>query len=358
MNNLEFHDWWVLAFLLIPLLFGLRTGIARRPAFAYSSLFHLNTLRRNWLVRTAWLPRLLAAIGLAFCVVALARPREGKQETQIRTEGVDIVLAVDVSGSMIAHDFALPADALGEDSGTWDKLVQGSGLSRGKEQIVDRLTAAKAVIREFVQKRPNDRIALVAFAGRAYTLCPPTLDHGWLLEMLDRAEIGMIEDGTAIGSAIGTSVNRLRESPAKSRIVVLLTDGSNNAGDITPESAAEAAKALEIKVYAVAAGAQDYAPIPETDLFGKRIFRQHYLPIDMNTLQTIADTTGAKAYRASDTENLSSIYDEIDQLETSEIEIKKYLDYEELFPFLLGAGLTLLALSQVMSRTRWEVLPS
>ncbi|MDD8046280.1 MAG: VWA domain-containing protein [Verrucomicrobiota bacterium] len=357
MKHLEFHDLWVLGLLIIPLVYALRTAAARRPALSYSSLFHLEALRRNWVVRTAWAPRLLTALGLTLCILGLARPRAGKQETQIRTEGVDIVLAVDVSGSMIAHDFALPAAEAASGGSTWQRLRETAITSRNS-QIVDRLTAAKAVIRQFVQKRPNDRIALVAFAGRAYTLCPPTLDHGWLLSMLERAEIGMIEDGTAIGSAIGTSVNRLRESTAKSRIVVLLTDGSNNVGEITPAGAAQAAKALGIKVYAVAAGAQDYAPIPGIDLFGKRIFRQQYLPIDMATLQSVAEITGAKAYRASDTENLSSIYDEIDQLETSEIEIKKYLDYHELFTYLLAGGLLLLGLAQCMSRTRWEVLPA
>ena len=331
---IEFHSPWFLLLLVVPLAAAVLHW--RRPAawLAFTSLKHLRRRRQTLLVRTAALPNALAALGLALCIAALARPRKGKEETVVRSEGVDIVLTVDVSGSMTAHDFRIDG------------------------RPADRLAAVKTVIRDFVARRPDDRIGLVAFASRAYTVCPLTLDHGWLLELLEQLKIRMIEDGTAIGSAIGTSVNRLRESTAKSRIAVLLTDGSNNAGEITPEDAAAAARALGVKVYTIAAGQSDYAPVPAQDPFGQLTFVRQYLPIEMESLRRIAQTTGAQAYRATDTENLRNIYGEIDRLERSEFEMRRYLDYRELFAPPLFAGLGLLFLAEIMRRTLWEVIPA
>ena len=204
-------------------------------------------------------------------------------------EGVDIVLAVDVSGSMLAEDFTL-------------------GNARA-----NRLAVVKSVVRDFVASRPVDRIGLVLFGARAYTQCPLTLDHGWLLQNLERAEVGMIEDGTAIGAGLATAVNRLRASTAKSKLVVLLTDGQQNAGRTTPQTAAEAAAALGIKVYTVGAGTRGMAPFPATDLFGNKVYRPMQVDVDEDTLKKVATATGGRYFRATDTQSLRDIYAEIDR---------------------------------------------
>src|SRR6185436_8779816 len=222
--------------------------------------------------------------------------------TQIHREGVDVVLAVDISGSMLAEDFELP-----------------SGRA-------SRLDVVKSVVKDFVEARVEDRVGLVLFAARAYTQCPLTLDHGWLRQNLDRAQIGMIEDGTAVGAGIATAVNRLRPSTAKSKFVVLLTDGQSNAGRITPQTAAEAAAALGVKVYTVGAGTRGLAPYPAQDLFGNKVYRPMPVDIDEDTLNKIASTTGARYFRATDTKSLSDIYAEIDRSEKTPFEAPQYLD--------------------------------
>src|SRR5262249_17830781 len=204
----------------------------------------------------------------------------------------------------------------------------------------NRLQAVKSVVKEFVAARPEDRIGLVLFAARPYTQCPLTLDHGWLLQNLDRAEIGMIEHGTAAGSApatavhrlrLSTAVNRLRPSAAKSKFVVLLTDGQSNAGKITPQTAAEAAEALGIKVYTVGAGTRGLAPFPAQDMFGNKVYRPMQVDIDEETLKKIADTTGGKYFRATDTASLRQIYEEIDRSAKSTFEAPQFYDYRELY---------------------------
>ena len=243
------------------------------------------------------------------------------------------MLAVDVSGSMLSEDFTLP-----------------SGRA-------SRLDAVKAVVREFVAARPEDRVGLVLFAARPYTQCPLTLDHGWLLQNLDRAKIGMIEDGTAIGSGLATAVNRLRASTAKSKFVVLLTDGQQNAGRITPETAAEAAAALGIKVYTVGAGTRGLAPFPMQDMFGNKVYRPIPVDIDEKTLEKVAQATHGRYFRATDTKSLHDVYAEIDRAEKTPFEAPQFLDYRELYAWLVWPALGLVLAEVALGETVLRKLP-
>jgi Ca-activated chloride channel family protein len=216
---------------------------------------------------------------------------------------------------------------------------------------------AKSVIDRFIEARPNDRIGLVAFAGRPYLVSPLTLDHDWLRQNLERTRIGLVEDGTAIGTALATSVNRLRGEDAKSRIVVLLTDGMNNAGKVAPETAAEAARALGVKVYAIAAGTEGEAPMPVTDAFGRRRIVRATVDVDEETLTRVAEETGGKFFRATDTDSLSRIYDEIDRLEKSHVTATQYEKAEDLFAWALVPGLACLLLEGALAHTRLRRLP-
>jgi Ca-activated chloride channel family protein len=184
-----------------------------------------------------------------------------------------------------------------------------------------------------------------------------TLDHGWLLQNLERVRLGLVEDGTAIGSALASAANRLKEKEAKSRIVVLLTDGDNNAGKVSPATAAEAAKALGIKVYTVGAGTRGYAPMPVQDMLGRKLYRNVKVDVDEETLRKIADLTNAKYYRATDTKTLKQIFDQIDTLEKSTVELNQYTQYRDLFPWFLGAGFGVLALQTVLAQTVGRKLP-
>ncbi|TMA50505.1 MAG: VWA domain-containing protein, partial [Deltaproteobacteria bacterium] len=234
---------WLLALAaLLPLVWPWRRGAARTAALRFPTLAGLRAVAPAGAARRRIVLAVLRLVALVLLAVAFARPQAGTAATKVHREGVDVVLAVDVSGSMLSEDFTL-----------------GSGRA-------SRLDAVKAVVKEFVAARAEDRIGLVLFGARPYTQCPLTLDHGWLLQNLERAKVGMIEDGTAIGSGLATAVNRLRASTAKSKFVVLLTDGQQNAGRITPETAAEAAAALGIKVYTVGAGTRGLAPFPMQDI--------------------------------------------------------------------------------------------
>jgi len=270
---------------------------------------------------------------LALVIAALARPQFGRAESRYRGEGIDIMLAVDISGSMLAEDFTVDS------------------------QRVNRLEAVKSVVKQFVDRRASDRIGLVLFGARPYTQCPLTLDHGWLLQNLDRAQIGMIEDGTAIGSALATAAARLKLSDAKSKVVILLTDGQNNAGKISPLTAADAAAALKVKTYTIGAGTRGLAPYPARDLFGNVVYQPVQVDIDEETLTAIADKTNGRYFRATDTESLEKIYEDIDQLERTEFEAPRYLDYDEWYPWLLLPAVALLAFELTLSQTILRRLP-
>jgi Ca-activated chloride channel family protein len=255
------------------------------------------------------------------------------QESKIESEGIDIVLAIDTSTSMLAEDFELG----------------------GKRE--NRLEVVKEVVREFITQRNSDRIGIVAFASRAYTVSPLTLDYGWLMQSLERVKIGMIEDGTAIGSGLSSALNRLKDTTAKGKVVILLTDGRNTAGRISPITAAEDAAALDIKAYTIGAGTKGLAPYPAQDLFGNKVYRQVSIEIDEQILRKIAENTGAQYFRATDTESLKAIYESIDTLEKTTIEETGYREYKELFHLFLIPGLVLLLLEIVLKKSLLRSLP-
>ena len=278
----------------------------------------------------------LAFFGLlafALLIVAFARPRHGKGSTDIEASGIDIVLTLDVSGSMEALDFQL----------------------EGK--TMNRLEVVKSVVGKFVGQRPNDKLGMVAFAGRPYLVSPLTMDHEFLGKRLASVNMGQVEDGTAIGSAIATSVSHLRNSNAKSRIIILATDGVNNAGSVNPLTAAEAAKALGIKVYTIGTGVRGEAPMPVKDAFGNTHLQTVKVEIDEEMLRNIATATGGQYYRATDTDSLDKIYESINQLEKTTRKLKKYQQYDELYLWFLVPGLGLLLLELVLAQTRFRRLP-
>lgn len=275
----------------------------------------------------------LRLVSCILIIIALARPQSPIEDSKIQSEGIDIVLAIDCSTSMLAEDFKIG----------------------GRRQ--NRLEVIREVVKDFVQGRANDRLGLIAFAGGAYTVCPLTLDHGWLLENLERVKTGLIEDGTAIGLGLASALNRLKNTKAKSKVVILLTDGRNNAGNISPLTAAEAAKVLKIKVYTIGAGTKGLAPYPVKDFFGNTVYQPMDVDIDEDVLKEIAEKTGGRYFRATDTESLRQIYKEIDRLEKTVIEDKGYQEYQELFPMFLIPGIILLYAEIILSNTFLRKIP-
>jgi len=271
---------------------------------------------------------ILRALVLFLFIIALARPRSGYEETKIHTEGIDIVLTMDLSTSMKAVDFK-----------------------------PNRLEAAKVVAEDFIKGRTNDRIGLVVFAAESFTQCPLTLDYGVLTSFLERLDFGLIEDGTAIGMGLATGVNRLKTSKAKSKVLILLTDGKNNAGVIDPITAAELAKTYQIKVYTIGVGTRGEAMYPVDDpIFGKRYVPQK-VDIDEDLLREVARITGGKYYRAIDENKLKSIYDEISSMEKTKVEVENYMKYKELAWIFVLAGLFLLFIEMILNNTLFRKLP-
>lgn len=335
MVSMAFRDPLILVLIVLilpPLLYFSirRKGTSQAP---FPSLDTLKKLKPSFFQRYRSILIILRSLSIVLMVIALARPQHGNEQTKVTTEGIDIVLAVDISGSMLAEDFEVG----------------------GKR--FNRLYVVKQVVKDFIGKRTNDRIGLVVFAGRAYTQCPMTLDYGMLLQLLEKVEIGMIEDGTAIGSSIGTSVERLRNTKAKSKVIVLLTDGRNNAGEIDPFTAAEIAKTLGIKIYTIGAGTKGLAPFPAVDIFGNKVMRQVKIDIDDAALTEIAKITDGKYYRATDTESLKEIYGQIDKLEKTESEVTQYTEYDELFHYFLLPAFGLLLVELGLTKTRLRKIP-
>jgi Ca-activated chloride channel homolog len=319
--------------LLLPIVLFIERRRRSGSSFIFSSGELLKGLKQTARVRFGRSLIILKIVALALMIIALARPQAMLEGSKTVSEGVDIVLALDTSTSMLAEDFTIGA------------------------RRINRYDLVKEVVKDFVQKRKDDRIGIVAFAARAYTVCPLTTDYGWLLENLDRTRIGMIEDATAIGSAIASSVNRLRTSKTKSKIIILLTDGVNNAGNISPLLAAEAAKALKIKIYTIGVGTKGLSPYPIKDFYGRTVYRNIPIEIDEESLKKTAEITGGKYYLASDSEKLRRIYDEINRLEKSNIEHLGYREYTELFPFFLIPGLILLSIEIFLSNTVFLKVP-
>ncbi len=328
------HPWLLLLLLLLPLLAWLKGRRDAQPAFLYSSVQLVRGLTGEVQSRAGAFLRALRWFALALFFLALARPQLGEGETKISASGIDIVFALDLSRSMEAEDFK---DAAG--------------------RRINRLTLAKDTMQKFIQKRPGDRIGLVVFAGRAYVAGPLTLDHDFLLQNLARIGFDGIEEGTAIGAGLIAGVNRLRDLQSKSKIIILLTDGVNNAGKVPPLTAAEAAQALAIKCYTIGVGTRGEAPWPYVDEFGRKRDRMVPVDIDEDVLKKVADKTGGRYYRADNTETLRRIFLEIDQLEKSTVEVKKFQRYRELAHWLIAAGLGLLVAEIVLGNTLLRKLP-
>jgi len=287
----------------------------RNPELRFSGVEAFDNMPRSpkvWLVHSLFVLRLLA-IGLV--IVALARPQSVSSRQNIEIEGIDIVMALDVSGSMLARDFD-----------------------------PDRLEASKEVANDFIRRRPNDRVALVIFSGEAFTQVPLTTDHAMISTIFRDVKSGMIEDGTAIGDGLATAASRLQNSEAISKVIILLTDGVNNAGSVDPRSAAEIAKMFGIRVYTIGVGSQGTAPYPVQDQFGRTRMQQMEVQIDEDLLKEIAATTGGQYFRAENNRKLEEIYNEIDKLEKSKIDVQEFRrKHEKFLPFaLLAAGLFIL----------------
>jgi Ca-activated chloride channel homolog len=327
------HAWVLWFLLLLPVVAILKGRLGGAPAVVFSSTASLAALGRKRRSRAGAFLAALSYLGLAAFIVALARPQLGSTLTRTQASGVDIMLALDVSRSMLAEDFSI-------------------GRSRA-----NRLEAVKAVTERFIRSRPNDRIGIVAFAGRPYLVSPLTLDHDWLIANLDRLQIGMVEDGTAIGSAIALSANRIKDKDAKTKLIVLLTDGDNNSGRVTPLTAAEAARALGIRIYAIGAGTHGPVPFPVQDMFGRTQYRQVEMQFGEEELRQIASITGGEYFRATDTKSLEGIFQAIDQLEKTKIEVERFAEYRDLFPWLVAFGLLCLTVELGLSQTLWRRLP-
>jgi Ca-activated chloride channel family protein len=334
MTQLHFaHPWVLPLLLLIPLMAFLRGRRGPAAAIEFSGLHLFGELARPRRSQAGGWLAALRYIALACFLVALARPQQVDSNDQVQESGIDMMLAIDLSPSMEALDY------------------------RRNGEEISRVEVVRDTVGNFIKARPNDRIGMVAFAGEAYLLSPLTLDHAWLLQNVDRLQVGLAGDATAIGSAIATCANRLRNQPSKSKIIVLLTDGANNAGKITPLAAAEAAHALGIKIYTIGAGSADVAKFPTRDVFGRRVYTTIPVDIDEGALQKIADVGGGKFYRAKDTETLEKVYREINELETSKVAVKHFEHVKEFFAWAMYPGLLFLGLETCLAQTRWRRLP-
>ncbi len=312
----------LLLLLLIPLLAWLRYFMIRKQSMQFSSRKILAGLPKSWRIRIQPIFPLLYSLGLACLIVAFARPQRGLDDSRVRTEAVDIILLIDLSESMETMDF--------------EKF----------SRRMSRLDASKNVIERFLQRRPNDRIGMVGFATLPYAVAPLTLDHGWLVQRMEGLHTGMLDGrSTAIGDGIASAINRLRESEATSKVIILLTDGANNSGTLSPENAASAAEAIGIKIYTIGAGGA------RTGFFMQR------QEVDETTLKKIAKTTAAKFYRAKNLETLESVYEEIDQLEKTVIEVERFTRFEEASKRWIIAGILFLLIEQLLGLTKLGRLP-
>lgn len=327
------HPWILLGLLGLPLLAWLRGRIGGTPGVLFSStslLFQVGQPRR---ARSGSFLAALIYGTMALSVIALARPQLGQTLQHIKASGIDIMLVLDVSGSMSTEDYTIG------------------------NQPASRLEAVKRVTEQFIEGRPNDRIGIIAFAGRPYLVSPITLDHEWLIQNLDRVQLGLVEDGTAIGSALAAAAARLKKSTAKTKLIVLLTDGANNAGKVMPLTGAEAAKALGIRIYTVGAGSNGPVSVPVKDPFGRTFYKQVIFDFDEKLLQEIADIGGGKYFRAADSTSLDKTFKEIDKLEKSKIEIEKNVNNKDFFWWFVAVGTVLLLAEIVLSQTTFRKIP-
>ena len=292
----------------------------------YSDMTGFEDLPRSWRVYARHLLFVLRLAALALLIVAIARPQSSSKSEKSNVEGIDIILAQDISGSMLARDLK-----------------------------PDRLEASKKVAAEFVEGRPTDRMGLVVFAGESFTQVPLTTDHGVMLNMLKELKSGMIDDGTAIGDGLATAISRLKDSEAISKVIILLTDGMNNSGSVDPYTAAEMAKLFGIRVYTIGVGSYGTAPFPVQTVFGVQ-YQQMKVEIDEKLLVTIANSSGGKYFRANSNQKLSEIYDEIDKLERSKIEVTEFRHLHEEFYPLVAWAIALLLLEFLLRKTVFRTI--
>lgn len=333
LNNFRFQDPLFLSLLiLIPLLVFYELKIKKYPSIQFSSIKVLKAVREERKISFKNLPLFLRVLTLTLFIITIARPQEGKATSEVISEGINTVLSIDTSGSMAAIDLELYNDR------------------------VTRLEVVKNVVKEFVSKRINDPTGLVVFGTEAFTQCPLTLDTNILNQFIDNLEIGMAGDSTAIGSAIGLAVNRLKDVKGKSKVIVLLTDGSNTAGRLQPDKAAEIAAGYGIKVYTVGVGTTGRIPFVQNTFLGPQIVYGE-ADLDEKTLKMIADKTKGKYYRAKNFEELKQIYSDIDRLEKSEVKTKNYMEYKELFLWFLMPGVLTMLLEIILRNTRFLRIP-
>lgn len=292
----------------------------------FSDMNGFESLPKSWRVYGRHLLFVLQMAALALLIVAIARPQSTSTSETSNIEGIDIILAQDVSGSMLARDLK-----------------------------PDRLEASKKMAADFVEGRPTDRMGLVVFSGESFTQVPLTTDHGIMLSMLKELKSGMIEDGTAIGDGLATAINRLKDSEAISKVIILLTDGLNNAGSVDPYTAAELAKLYGIRVYTIGVGSYGTAPYPVPTIFGMQ-YQQMKVEIDEKMLTTIANNSGGKYFRATSNQKLSEIYDEIDKLERSKIEVTEFRHVHEEFYPLVALALVLLLVEFLLRKTVFRTI--
>ncbi|HSO19739.1 MAG TPA: VWA domain-containing protein [Desulfosarcina sp.] len=325
--------WYFLLLLLVPLLVWYRRRRHRPPTMASSALFPVAGVAASAALRMQPLVPGVKYAALLLMIVALARPQWGTQRTEVQTEGINVVLALDLSESMAALDFK----------------KQGN--------VVNRLEAVKGVVQDFVAGRSGDRIGMVVFGTHAYTQLPLTRDYNTIVNMLDRLKIGAAGERTAIGDAIGISIKRLADIESKSNIIILLTDGQSNAGELSPETAGEIARQKKVKIYTIGVGTRGKAPFLINDpLFGERYAYQQ-VNIDEGTLEAIAQKTGGSYFRAEDLDALQQIYDTIDKLEKTEVKVDIFADYSEVYPYLLLPAILLLPVYVILRNTRYLVVP-
>jgi Ca-activated chloride channel family protein len=312
------------------IFFHMRKRRFKSATIKYSDVRIVRRAARTRRQKYRFVLLVLRASAMALFVVAFARPRSGTDIREVTSEGIDIMVALDVSSSMQAEDF----------------------------KPYNRLYVAKEEIKKFISRRLNDRIGLVVFAKNSFTQCPLTVDYGVLLSFVDKVNFGLIEDGTAIGMAIANGVNRIRESKAKSKIMVLLTDGDNNAGEIDPLTAANLATAFDIKIYTIGVGRAGSGMYPVGDrLFGKRYVQSRTNVVDEETLKEIAARTDGKYFRARSGDDLEKIYGIIDKMEKTEVKVSAHVQYRELFHYFVYAGLILLVLELILANTYFRKLP-
>ena len=329
-ENIEFANpklLWLLLLVPLAIIWYILRHKKQEAAVTFSDLKGMVKLPRTW---KAWFRHLLFVLkmaALALLIVALARPQSSSTNSTSNIEGIDIVMAMDVSGSMLARDLK-----------------------------PDRLTAAKQVASDFVKDRPGDRMGLVIFSGETFTQVPMTTDHGVMLNMLAEMKNGLIDDGTAIGDGLATAISRLKDSEAVSKVVILLTDGMNNAGSVDPYTAAEIAKLYGIRVYTIGVGTYGTAPYPVQDFFGRTVMQQIKVEIDERLLTTIATSTGGKYFRANSNKKLDEIYQEIDKLERSKIEVTEFRRLHEEFYPLVAWAIALLLLEFLLRKTIFRTL--